>query len=133
MSANSEVLISGQTGERITIRRVTAIGPEGWFDAEVEVRCDGWHGKFRASFMQGELSRFARELRILYKQLNGKAILAPMEPNLELSFTGDGKGHVEVKGTARNNFHTGTKLSFRLDLDQTYLPAIATALADADS
>jgi hypothetical protein len=83
--------------------------------------------------MQGELSRFARELRILYEQLNGKAILAPMEPNLELSFTGDEKGHVEVKGTARNNFHTGTKLSFRLDSDQTYLPAIATALADADS
>jgi hypothetical protein len=133
MSANSEVLISGQTGERVTIRRVTAIGSEGWFDAEVEVRCDGWHGKFRASFMQGELSHFAQELRILYEQLNGKAILAPMEPNLELSFTGDGKGHVEVEGTARNNFHTGTELSFRLDLDQTCLPAIAKALADADS
>jgi hypothetical protein len=132
MSANSEVLISGQTGERVTIRRVTAIGPEGWFDAEVEVQCDGWRGKFRASFMQGELSRFARELRILHEQLNGEAILAPLEPNLELSFAGDGKGHVEVKGTARNNFHTGTKLSFRLDLDQTYLPAIANALADTD-
>jgi hypothetical protein len=51
MSANSEVLISGQTGERVTIRRVTAIGPEGWFDAEVEVQCDGWCGKFGASFM----------------------------------------------------------------------------------
>jgi hypothetical protein len=24
-----------------------------------------------------------------------------------------------VKGTARNNFHTGTELSFRFDLDQT--------------
>jgi hypothetical protein len=83
--------------------------------------------------MQGELSRFARELRILHEQLNGEAILAPLEPNLELSFAGDGKGHVEVKGTARNNFHTGTKLSFRLDLDQTYLPAIAKALADTDS
>lgn len=133
MSANCEVLISGQAGERITIRRVTAVGPEGWFGAEVEVRCDGWHGKFGASFMQGELSRFARELRTLYEQLNGEAILVPLEPNLELSFACDGKGHVEVKGTARNNFHTGTELSFRLDLDQTYLPAIAKALADADS
>jgi hypothetical protein len=133
MGANSEVLISGQTGEHLTIRRVTAIGPESWFNAEVEIRCDGWHGKFLASFMQGELSRFARELQILHEQLSGKAILAPLEPNLELSFTGDGKGHVEVKGIARNNFHTGTKLSFRLDLDQTYLLAIAKALADADS
>ena len=110
MGEHGEVLISGQTGERVTIRRVTAIGPEGWFDAEVEVRCDGWHGKFGASFMQGELTRFARELRILHEQLNGEAILAPLEPNLELTFTGDGKGHVEVKGIARNNFHTGTKI-----------------------
>jgi hypothetical protein len=132
MSANNDVLITGQDGERVTIRRVTANGPEGWFDAEVELQCDGWCGKFGASFMQGELSRFARELRILHEQLNGVASLTPLEPNLELSFSGDGKGHVEVKGTARNNFHTGTKLSFRLDIDQTYLPAIAKALADTD-
>jgi hypothetical protein len=111
MSAHGEVLITGQNGERVNIRRVSSNGPEGWFDAEVEVQCDGWRGKFGASFMQGELSRFARELQILHEQLNGKAILAPLEPNLELLFAGDGKGHVEVKGSARNNFHTGTKLS----------------------
>ncbi len=87
-------------------------------------------GSFGASFMQGELSRFARELRILR---DGEAILAPLEPNLELSVAGDGKGDVKVKGTARNNFHTGTQPSFRLDLNQAYLPAIAKALADADS
>ena len=133
MSVSGEVLISGTTGERVTIRRVSAIGPEGWFDTEIEVRCDGWRGKFGASFMQGELSHFARELRVLHEQLKGEAILSPLEPNLELSVVGDGKGHIEVKGTARNNFHTGTQLSFRLDLDQTYLPAIAKALADADS
>jgi hypothetical protein len=132
MKATNDVLIIGQNGERVTIRRVSANGPEGWFDTEVELQCDGWRGKFGASFMQGELSRFARELRILHEKLNGKATLAPLEPNLELSFTGDGKGHVEVKGIARNNFHTGTELSFCLDLDQTYLPAIAKALADTD-
>jgi len=102
MSAHSEVLISGQTGERVTILRVTAIGPEGWFDAEVEVQCDGWRGKFGASFMQGELSRFARELRILHEQLNGGAILAPLEPNLELSVAGDGKGSCSTTTIARS-------------------------------
>ena len=34
--------------------------------------------------MQGELSSFARELQILHEQLNGEAILARLEPNLEL-------------------------------------------------
>ena len=61
------------------------------------------------------------------------AVEGRLAPNLELSVAGDGKGHLEVKGTARNNFHTGTQLSFRLDLVQAYLPAIAEALADADT
>ena len=60
-------------------------GSEGWFDTEIEVRCDGWRGKFGASFMQGELSRFAQEVQTLHKQLHGKATLEPMEPNLTLS------------------------------------------------
>jgi hypothetical protein len=51
MSSNNEVLIAGQDGERVTIRRVSANGPEGWFGTEVEVQCDGWRGKFGASFM----------------------------------------------------------------------------------
>jgi hypothetical protein len=96
------------------------------------VQCDGFKGEFRANFMQGELSRFARELQILYKRLKGEAVLAPLEPNLELSCIGDGRGHIEVTGTARAQFHTGTKLSFRFVIDQTYLPAIATGLADMD-
>jgi hypothetical protein len=44
--------------------------------------------------------------------------------------SGDGKGHVEVTGVARNQFHTGTKLTFKMELDQAYLPAIARALAN---
>jgi hypothetical protein len=55
-----------------------------------------------------------------------------MEPNLTLSLTGDGKGHVEVTGVARNQFHTGTKLTIKMELDQTYLPAIAKTLANID-
>ena len=88
--------------------------------------------KFGASFVQGELSRFAQQVQNLHKHLHGKATLEPMEPNLRLSLSGDGKGHVEVTGMARNQFHTGTKLTFRMDLDQTYLPAIAKALANLD-
>jgi hypothetical protein len=31
-----------------------------------------------------------------------------------------------------NQFHTGTKLRFKVELDQTYLSAIAKALANID-
>jgi hypothetical protein len=51
-----------------------------------------------------------------------------MEPNLTLSLSGDGKGHVEISSVARKQFHTGTELT-KMELDQSYLPAIAKALA----
>jgi hypothetical protein len=132
VSADHTILIVGENGERVAIRRVSANTSEGWFDTEVKVQCDGWRGKFTASFLHGELSALARELRILHEKLHGEAALVPLEPNLELSFIGDGKGHIEVNGTARNQFHSGTKLSFRLDLDQTFLPGIVKGLENVD-
>jgi len=132
VNGSAEVLIGGEEGNRISIRRRTKNGPEGWFDTEIEVRCDGWHGKFGASFMQGELSQFAKQVQDLHQHLHGQATLEPMEPNLTLSLSGDGKGHVEISGVAQKQFHTGTKLTFKMELDQTYLPAIARALANID-
>jgi hypothetical protein len=91
VTGNGEVLIGGEEGNRVTIRRCTKNGPEGWFDTEIEIRCDGWRGKFGASFMQDELSRFAQQVQNLHRQLDGKTTLEPMEPNLMLSVSGDGK------------------------------------------
>ena len=82
--------------------------------------------------MEGELSRFAQEVQDLHRHLHGNATLEPMEPNLTLCLAGDGKGHIEMSGMARNQFDTGTELTFRMELDQTYLPAIAKALSEID-
>ena len=68
--------------------------------------------------MRGELARFAEEIQILYEELTGEAKLEPIDPHLTLSFAGDGKGHIEVVGTVRNQFISGTKPSFCLDVDQ---------------
>jgi hypothetical protein len=132
MSTNDEVLLGGSDGEFVRIRRVSANGPELWFGTEIEVQCDGWRGSFAASFMQGELTRFAREVRTLQRSLKGKATLLPLEPNLTLSLAGDGKGHVQIDGTARNRFGSGTKLSFQMEVDQTYLLGIAKSLEEID-
>jgi len=94
------------------IRFGSQTNSEGWFDAEVEVQCDSWRGKIRASFMRGELARFAEEIRILHEKLTGEARLEPLAPYLTLSFSGDGKGHVKVGGTAVNHLGSGAKLSF---------------------
>jgi hypothetical protein len=105
---------------------------EGWHRANIEIRCDGWRGNVREDFRKGELSRFAEEIRQLYHDLLGTARLDPLEPNVTLTLTGDGKGHITVAGVARNDFVRKVFLNFQFSIDQTYLPAIADSLSDAD-
>jgi hypothetical protein len=82
--------------------------------------------------MKGELGHFAQEIRELHRSLTGRAELQPIEPNLILTLTGDGKGHVAVEGEATNHFERATALQFRFDIDQTFLMRIAEALSEAD-
>jgi len=133
MSLGDEIRIGGDTTEFVSIRRLSRNDPEEWFQTEIEVQCDGWCGKARASFMRGELTHFAEEIEVLHRKLQGEAILHPLEAPLTLSFVGDGKGHIEVTGTARNGRTSGTKLEFSLNIDQTFLPSIAEGLRAADS
>ncbi|HEV2315563.1 MAG TPA: hypothetical protein VGR94_09680 [Candidatus Acidoferrales bacterium] len=133
MSLSDEIRIGGDTTEFVSIRRLSRNDPEEWFQTEIEVQCDGWRGKARASFMRGELTHFAEEIEVLHRKLRGEAILHAVEAPLELSLVGDGKGHIEVIGTARNNWSSGTKLEFSLHIDQTFLPGIAERLRAADS
>ena len=82
-----------------------------------------WSGAFECEFHAGELHQFGEETQQLYVTLDGTAKLMPMEPNLELKLTGDGKGPVVVAGKAVAEWHTGTHLIFNFSLDQTQLPA----------
>ena len=82
--------------------------------------------------MNGELRKFAQEVDALRRKLSGTARLSPLEPNLRLTLTGDGKGHINVEGTARNRLGSGTKLEFEFEIDQTFLGKIARALNEAD-
>jgi hypothetical protein len=132
VTANSSVLIGKEDGDRIVLRRSSATGRNGWFRTEVEVACDGWRGKFGADFMTGELSTLATNLEELYGTLQGEVSLNPIEPHLQLTFVGDGKGHIQVNGIGTIRFETGTRLHFYFALDQTFLPAIVKGLKEID-
>ena len=55
-----------------------------------------------------------------------------MEPNIELTLTGNGRGEIEVEGDARSDYVSGTHLHFKFFIDQTFLPKIADGLIAAD-
>jgi len=81
--------------------------------------------------MKGELARFADGIRRLRHDLVGIAALNPIEPNITVTLTGDGKGHITVEGVARE-FARGTELAFEFTIDQTYLKEIADSLSAVD-
>jgi hypothetical protein len=103
-----------------------------WRVANVEVVAGIWKGVFRWQFYNGELRGVGQQILELHRTLVGAAILEPMEPNLILKMTGDGKGHIAVEGRAEPEFSAGTYLIFSVALDQTELPALAAALSAAD-
>jgi hypothetical protein len=101
---------------------------EDWSRADIEVHCDGLSGKIRGEFWKSELADFGRDVRELFADLSGEAILKPIEPNIELTLKGDGKGHINVTGIAQNHFERRTRLHFEFNIDQTYLRSIAEAI-----
>jgi hypothetical protein len=127
MGQMGHILIGNSESERVIIELVGP-GVEKWTVAHVEVACGVWRGAFECEFYDGELRQFGKEIQQLYRTLDGTAMLTPIEPNLELKLTGDGKGHIAVAGKAVDEFHTGTHLVFNFSLDQTQLPAIAATL-----
>lgn len=132
MTQREEIVIGNKGADYVSLVAVKGRDIEGWSGATIEVHCDGWAGSMKGCFQAGELAGFAEEIRGLHRKLSGIAKLKPLEPNITLTLTGDGKGHITVEGFAQNNFASGTELTFRFMIDQTYLKGIADSLSRAD-
>ena len=126
-------IIIGNTGSDFVGILPAAPNLEGWFTAKIRVNCEGFKNSFNASFMKGELEGFAEELDSLHTNLRGTARFEPMEPWLNLFCTGDGRGHVQVRGEAQSIMGSATFLTFSFDIDQTYIPKIVEALRAGNS
>lgn len=130
MSQSGEILIGNLGADHVLIRIRT--DKDGWRGGDIEIQCDGWTGRTNADFSKGELGRFGQQVDKLRRSLSGRAELFPNEPNVRMSLTGDGKGHIRVEGVGRNHFHVGTRLEFSFDIDQTFLEKIAKELMKVD-
>jgi hypothetical protein len=96
----------------------------GWVDAEVTAKFGVWSGRYPARFHETDFSRFARDLAALYSELSGEAVLSSMDGYLDLTFTGDGLGHITVAGAAWDHPKWGSHLAIEFEIDQTYIPAL---------
>ena len=103
---------------------------DNWVSVEVAIHCGSFQGKYSASFQIGELEAFHRQLVVLYEHLNGVAEFNTLEGQLSLEATGDGIGHIAIRGKARDQAGTGNSLLFEIHIDQTQLQDSVRSLAD---
>jgi hypothetical protein len=101
-----------------------------WLVTEVQLQSGGFTGAFKANLRTHEIADFAAELRGLHTALRGSAELRTMEQQLKLSFTGDGRGHLNVQCEAHDQAGCGNQLRFELSTDQTELPPLLRQLDD---
>jgi len=94
---------------------------DNWLNVTVSVAAGGFRGSFGAAFQAAELVEFAEALSRLYEVLSGEVCFETLEGQLSLAITGNGRGHVELRGEAWDQPGIGNKLSFGLQLDQTQL------------
>lgn len=102
-----------------------------WISSRAEV----YAGKFRGTadlYLEAEdLKRFSEPLEILCRTLKGEAKLDTIEGQISLLLIGDGKGHIELKGTLIDRCGNGNKLMFVLQYDQALLWQTISSLRDA--
>ena len=94
---------------------------DNWLTVEIRVQAGGFHGKAGAAIVTDELFRFASQLRLLYETLSGSAEFTTMDEQLSLRLAGDGKGHIELRGTVADQPGIGNRLQFTLQFDQSQL------------
>ena len=102
---------------------------DNWLNVVVSVNAGAFSGEFSAAFVTDEFVTFRSQVQTLYQTLKGTATFRTIEGQLALTLVGDGRGHVNVKGEARDQPGVGNNLSFELAIDQTQL---ASALRDLD-
>lgn len=126
--ASAEFIVVTITGR--SIPDATDYWDGNWLVAVVDVKAGGFSGHYSAYFRVDELLGFRNQVASLYESLSGTAAFQPMEEQLQLQLEGDGKGHIVVRGRARDEAGIGNVLTFDLGLDQTDLPQLVRSLED---
>jgi hypothetical protein len=110
---------------RVTIARDNG---DDWLSADVIIQVGAFRAKYAADFNSFSFSDFYTQLEVMDRTLVGAARFTSLEGQLELSLSCDVAGHIQVNGEAIDYVGTGNRLSFRIAIDQSYLPAILESL-----
>ena len=99
-----------------------------WFETKVFIQVESFTGSFQSLLDHHALLKFHQELQLLYETLQGSAQLAPIEEQITLQLSGNGRGGVTASGAAWSRPRYGNHLEFSFEIDQTFLPSVLAQL-----
>jgi hypothetical protein len=111
----------GSESEFVKMTMPASYVAEGWAQANVEISVNCFSGTIRAYVELDDFVRFFKELKVLYESLQGRAEFSPMDKQIVIAVTGNGRGQMLVTGEAWEHATYGNRLVFELALDQTFL------------
>jgi hypothetical protein len=126
------VTIGSQCASHVRISITECDPVERWISGRHGSRCRALARNLWHLVPHGELHRLASDIDRLHRDLAGRIEFQPLEPYLELTLVGDGRGHIFIRGKANDLSSDEHSIAFSLHIDQTELPAIARALRTAD-
>ncbi|GAB4060898.1 WapI family immunity protein [Uliginosibacterium sediminicola] len=117
------VIHFGTESEYIKIMLPSSYSTDGWAQASVEIAVNRFRGEINPWMEAVDFELFTKQLRSLYESLRGEAEFTATEQQFNMKLAASTGGHIQITGEAWSLATYENKLSFVLELDQSYLLA----------
>ncbi|MBM7572358.1 hypothetical protein [Aquibacillus albus] len=99
--------------------------------SEIEIKVSNYHVRGLVWFSFGELSKFAKELKLMYEKMKGNVVLVDSECNVDITFSLNQRGYFVLKGRYKENLAKDNELIFELETTQPSINRWVTKLNEA--
>lgn len=89
--------------------------------SEIEIKVSRYFVRGHVWFSSGELKRFTEELKQMYESMKGIVVLSDSECNVDIEFSFNTRGYVNIKGCYKENYEKDNELIFELETTQPSL------------
>lgn len=135
--SNLELVFGSRGSEFLAIRplRRSASGQNkacywdgNWIAYHVEAAVHGFRASYDAFVRTGEVVALRAGLERLKNDLGSELEFATMEEQVAFRIRGDRLGRLDLRGEPVHPAGLGSRLSFSLELDQTFLPGLLSSV-----
>ncbi|MDB5156964.1 MAG: hypothetical protein JWR50_1671 [Mucilaginibacter sp.] len=118
-----------ESGNKVRVDVIEFIKPGNfWLRSKVTVKAGVFSGEYFVDFEASFFESFKEKVSDLYDNFLGGAMFYDEENHLEIRIYGNGRGKFEVDVKASDNPYNGGYLSFKMNIDQTYIMPLVKSL-----